>query len=61
VDQLRRSARRPAAEVAAVDERHGKAVRCCRLGNRGSDDPAPDHEQVVAPLAELGQRSLARR
>ena len=64
VDQLRRSARRPAAEVAAVDECDSEAVggsrRCdCRL--RNSRSPAAAAEHVEAPLVELGQRPLPGR
>ena len=61
VDQLRRGARRAAAEVAAVDERDSEPVRSGELGDPGPDDPAADHEQVVPPLAQLRERAVARR
>ena len=56
VDQLRRRARRGAAEVAAVDERDGEPVPRRRRCDSRADDAAADHEQVEAlgrePLAE---------
>ena len=60
VDQLRRGARRAAAEVPAVDQGDSEPVGSGELGDTGPDDPAADHEQVVSPLAQLRERALAR-
>src|SRR5207245_7504337 len=48
VDQLRGRTRRPAAEVAAVHERHGETVPRRRRRDPRADDAAADHEQVEA-------------
>ena len=53
VDQLGGRARRPAAEVAGVDEGHTEADARGVRGDRGADDPAPDHEQVEPALGRV--------
>ncbi len=59
VDQLRRGARRGAAEIGAVDERDAQTGSRCLVGQPCSDDPAADHEEVVRGPCELGARSGA--
>ena len=59
VDQLRRGARGPRAEVPAVDKRDGEPG-ARRLGRDARADDAPsDHEQVECPPPELLPGRLA--
>src|SRR5262249_49318284 len=59
VDQLRRGARRRAPEVAAVDQCHVETLGGRGGGDPRTDDPAADHEQVEAALAEFRQRAFS--
>ena len=60
VDQLRRGARRGAAEIGAVDERDAEPGSRRLVRHPCADDPAADHEEVVGCPRELGARSRAR-
>ena len=60
VNQLRGGARRPASEVACVDERNGETGAGSVRGDRGADDATAGDEQVEAAPRELLQSSSTR-
>jgi len=70
VDEPRRNRRRPAAEVALVDDSRAKASQCRIAGDPGARDPAPDDENVdrfggqrceCRGARAMGKGRLARR
>jgi hypothetical protein len=61
VDELRRGARRGAAEVPALHERDCEPVPGCGRCDAGADDPTAHDQQVELSARELLERTRAVR
>src|SRR4029077_18642617 len=59
VDELRRSARGRAAEIASVDKGHAEACAGRLVRDACADNPTSDHEDVVRRARELCARRVA--